>query len=130
MRIATRPSGERASSGRAVRLGAACGRLNFGVSDAHPPALAAAQMAGMSITVSGTVAGEDMRHLQRAVHTQAQMAASPRDQQREGAGRAANASSRRVHGRPSSPVGHGRATQDDADIGAGFGCVPKQWRSV
>jgi hypothetical protein len=39
-----------------------------GFDGAHDPALAAAQMAGMRLTVSGTVAAEDIRHLQRAVH--------------------------------------------------------------
>jgi len=35
---------------------------------AHNTALAAAQMAGMGLTVSGPVAAEDIRHLQRAAH--------------------------------------------------------------
>jgi hypothetical protein len=43
-----------------------------GFDGAHDPALAAAQMAGMDLTVRGTVAAEDIRHLQRAVHAKAQ----------------------------------------------------------
>jgi hypothetical protein len=39
-----------------------------GFDSAHDPALAAAQMAGMEFPVSGTVAAEDIRHLQRAAH--------------------------------------------------------------
>jgi hypothetical protein len=38
-----------------------------GFDGAHDPALAAAQTAGMGLTVSGTAAAEDVRHLQRAV---------------------------------------------------------------
>src|SRR4051794_37639888 len=39
-----------------------------GFDGAHDPALALTQMAGMGLTVSGTVAAEDIRHLQRAAH--------------------------------------------------------------
>jgi len=39
-----------------------------GFDGAHDPALAPTQMAGMGLTVSGTVAAEDIRHLQRAAH--------------------------------------------------------------
>jgi len=52
-----------------------------GFDGAHDPALAAAQMASMGLTVSGTVATEDIRHLQSAAHRQMsgpiEMAASP-----------------------------------------------------
>jgi hypothetical protein len=44
----------------------------LGFDGAHDPTLAAAEMAGMGLTVSGTVAAEDIRHLQRAVHAKAQ----------------------------------------------------------
>jgi len=51
-----------------------------GFDGAHDTALAAAEMAGMSHTVSGTVAAEDIRHLQRAAHAKAlRRAVSPRD---------------------------------------------------
>jgi len=38
----------------------------------HDPTLTAAQMADMGLTVSGTVAAEDIRHLQRAAHAKPQ----------------------------------------------------------
>ena len=51
-----------------------------GFDGAHDPALAPTQMAGMGLTVSGTVAAEDIRHLQRAAHpTPLRRAALPRD---------------------------------------------------
>jgi hypothetical protein len=51
-----------------------------GFDSAHETALAAAQMAGMGLTVSGPVAAEDIRHLQRAAQAKAlRRAASPRD---------------------------------------------------
>ena len=43
-----------------------------GFDGAHDATLTAAQMAGTGLTVSGTVAAEDIRHLQRAVHAKAQ----------------------------------------------------------
>src|SRR6266446_5751881 len=51
-----------------------------GFDGAHDTALTAAQMAGMGLTISGTVAAEDIRHLQSAAHAKAlRRAASPRD---------------------------------------------------
>jgi hypothetical protein len=55
-------------------------RRAAGFDGAHNTALAAAQMAGMGLTVGGTVAAEDIRHLQSAAHAKAlRRAVSPRD---------------------------------------------------
>lgn len=114
---------------RAVRLGATCGRLNLGVSDAHPPALAAAQRAGMSITV---VAGEDTRHLQRAVHAQAQMGGVTERSTARGGWPC-----RQWHRRDACMDGRRRQSamseqhwMMQISVPASSRCVPKRWRSV
>ena len=80
-----------------------------GFDGAHNTALTAAQMAGMGLTVSGTVAAEDIRHLQRAAH-RFNPAASPRYATRQ-AGSAYQRSGwwRRGYRSRWWPAGHGRA---------------------